>query len=468
MKKSKHSKRWIAVFLMPFFLGTVGCNVESEQETYFGTIECDSDLEPEQKQGTNRSIYVAKYPEMNPYPQTDGFSYDEKEYEAWKESVESLQADSEEYKEGIWEFTEKTMQEILSETDGENKIYSPLNIYMALGMLTEITNGNSREQVLALLHTDTIEELRTKVNTLWKEHYCDDGRKTSLLASSVWLNHTLEYIPETLEQLASTYYASSFWGEMGSKEYNIKLHEWLNEQTGGLLKEQAEGIEFSKDTIMALATTVYFKAKWRNEFFLENTTEEIFHGSNGDITCEFMHQSRSDMYYWGEQFSAVGRSFESGGEMYLILPDEGVSVEELVQDASVIEFMKSGWDWENSKRVIVNQSIPKFDVVSSIDLKENLKQLGVMDVFDRSKSDFSTLTPLEEELGGIFVSKIDHAARVTIDEKGCEAAAYTVMQMNTSAMLPEEEMDFVLDRPFLFVITGEDGLPLFIGIVNQP
>jgi hypothetical protein len=31
----------------------------------------------------------------------------------------------------------------------------------------------------------------------------------------------------------------------------------------------------------------------------------------------------------------------------------------------------------------------------------------------------------------------------------------------------QDEIDFVLDRPFLFVITGEDGLPLFIGIVNQ-
>ncbi len=30
-------------------------------------------------------------------------------------------------------------------------------------------------------------------------------------------------------------------------------------------------------------------------------------------------------------------------------------------------------------------------------------------------------------------------------------------------MPPEEEVDFTLDRPFLFVITGEDGLPLFVG-----
>ena len=37
-----------------------------------------------------------------------------------------------------------------------------------------------------------------------------------------------------------------------------------------------------------------------------------------------------------------------------------------------------------------------------------------------------------------------------------------------AAMPPEDEMDFTLDRPFLFVITNAGGLPLFAGIVNHP
>jgi len=35
----------------------------------------------------------------------------------------------------------------------------------------------------------------------------------------------------------------------------------------------------------------------------------------------------------------------------------------------------------------------------------------------------------------------------------------------------EDEIDFVLDRPFLFAITNswrDSGLPLFVGVVNQP
>lgn len=56
-----------------------------------------------------------------------------------------------------------------------------------------------------------------------------------------------------------------------------------------------------------------------------------------------------------------------------------------------------------------------------------------------------------------------------VDEEGCEAAAYTVIMVGAGAeMPPDDEVDFTLDRPFLFAITGEGNLPLFVGVVNQP
>lgn len=53
-----------------------------------------------------------------------------------------------------------------------------------------------------------------------------------------------------------------------------------------------------------------------------------------------------------------------------------------------------------------------------------------------------------------------------IDEEGCTVAAFTVMIECTSAEPPDEEVDFVLDRPFIFVIESESGQILFTGIVN--
>ena len=71
------------------------------------------------------------------------------------------------------------------------------------------------------------------------------------------------------------------------------------------------------------------------------------------------------------------------------------------------------------KYLIVNQSIPKFDMVSDLDLVTGLKNLGVTDVFDAEASDFSPMTTEKDQ---IFVSEVKHAARLMIDEEGCTAA----------------------------------------------
>ena len=69
---------------------------------------------------------------------------------------------------------------------------------------------------------------------------------------------------------------------------------------------------------------------------------------------------------------------------------------------------------------------------------------------------------------GIFVSQAKHGVRVAVDEEGVTAAAYTLMSMAGAGEPPADEIDFTLDRPFLFALSDRQGLPLFTGVVNQP
>ena len=90
--------------------------------------------------------------------------------------------------------------------------------------------------------------------------------------------------------------------------------------------------------------------------------------------------------------------------------------------------------------------------------------MGISDVFNAEKADFSPMTDDSE----VALTQAQHAARVAIDEEGVTAAAYTVMQVASAAAPPDQKVDFTLDRPFVFAITGEDGLPLFVGVVHKP
>jgi len=416
----------------------------------------------------------AVYPEMVPYPNEMEY-FDQKSgefndegfrvvFDAWREQQRARYPE-EGYADNLTGFFKKSITQLLAGDEPENRVYSPLNVYLALSMLAELTDGNSRAQILDLLGSDSMEELREQATALWKANYNDDGATTTILASSLWLDEDINFIQPTLDTLADTYYASSYRGQMGSDEFNKALQSWLNEQTGGLLEEQASQIELDAQTLMALATSIYFRAKWSSEFSEGMTEEKTFHAPDGDMTCDFMHQGGSDTYYWGDQFSAVKKRFEGGEAMWFILPDEGTTPEQLLNDPQVMEFLLQKGEWANNKHLIVNKAIPKFDVASQLDLCDGLKALGITDVFDYETSDFS---PMTTDLDEIFLSQVKHDARVMIDEEGCTAAAYTVMAMAGAGMPPKEEVDFVLDRPFLFAITGYDDLPLFVGVVNQP
>lgn len=429
--------------------------------------------------GNAYALAEAEYPEMAPYPNEADFmdektgAFDDegffKAYDAWWEARQAQRGQSVGYTDGLNEFFSATMRQFLSGAGTENRVYSPLNVYLALSMLAEITDGNTRQQIMDLLGEAQIESLRERVSALWNANYCKDGAVTSVLANSLWLNETVDFKQSTLDRLAKTYYVSSYRGEMGSAEFTRALQDWLNEQTDGLLQEQVSDIELDRQTILALASTIYFKAKWSSEFSESATEAGAFHAINGDVTCDFMHQSNSKSYFWGDGFSAVTQNLDESGSMWLILPDEGVLVDDLLSDSAIMEMISTGnqldGGWKNKKRLTVNLAMPKFDVASDVELRDGLKALGVTDVFDDMSADFSPLTP---EIDGIGLDSARHAARVMVDEEGCTAAAFTVLQREAGDMPPDEEVDFVLDRPFLFVITGADGLPLFAGVVNQP
>ena len=421
------------------------------------------------------AITLAQYPEMAQYPSerdflsADGNFDDEgfiEAYDAWWEDRRARQEQPEGYDQGYGDFCAASLETFLGGGDGENRVYSPLSVYLALGMLAELTDGESRQQVLDLLGCDSIDTLRQRASSLWDANYCADGSAVSLLGSSVWLSDSVTYVPETLEQLAETYRASSYQGTMGSEDYNELLQNWLSDQTGGLLKDQAGSITLRPDTILALATTIQFRAKWIEEYQKENTAPGTFHSPGGDVTCDFLHKSDSNLYYWADQFTAISRNLRESGQMWYLLPDEGVDVEALLSDPQALDLLLSrGEGWENQKFLIVNESIPKFDVTSQMDLVEGLKALGVTDVFDGAVSDFS---PMTENADGIFVSQARHDARVAIDEEGVTAAAYTVIATAGAGEPPKDEVDFTVDRPFLFAITSYTGQILFVGLVQNP
>ena len=399
-------------------------------------------------------------------------------------SAEDLQKAGEAKGSGIplADFFTRSMAEILggAETEGNhaNRVYSPLNSYMALAMLAECTGGESRAEILQLLGADSIETLRKQASSIYLANSLYTHEAKSVLANSLWLSNGISYHEDTVKTLADTYFASSFRGEMGSEEYNKALRTWIKEATDGLLDSRyTNGVSMTPNTVAAVVSAMNLDVKW-DGFKKNDSHPGTFNAPGGKRDVTYMYQDiESTTYVLGDSFQAVRVKMGGGMSMWLILPngDAGrFTPEELLRNETYSTFVRTlickeyraGWGeigeglaWRPAK---VHLTLPRFDITAENNLKDSFRRLGISKVFSEHEADFSGIS---EE--GAYLSELRQASRLIANEEGVRAVSFTFGGAETMAPIPGE-VSLVFNRPFLFLLTSADDLPLYAGIVNQP
>lgn len=385
------------------------------------------------------------------------------EYLKWNREIGQTASLSKTLQKNAGDYYTMIMQDVLSNSD-ENTVCSPLNIYITFSMLAEITDGNTRSQILDMLGVTDIETLREQVQSMWESTYRDIPIAKCVPANSLWLDGSETYNSETLQRLAEKYYASTFSGIPGSAEMDEALKTWMDANTFGLLSDYIRDINSNPDAVLEMISTLYYKAAWEKPFSTDETTQGIFHGIKGDTEVDMMYQSIDNGYVNdADAYTAVKLGLSGGESMYLYLPDEGVNVDTLLSDPDILSSVNSNVrkdkQWIYTK---VHISLPRFRVSEKLDLIPILEKHGVTDVLADNIADFSPLT----EKQGITLSNAEHAAVLELDEEGVTGAAYTtgwiVYDVSTS-----NEIDLIFNRPFMFVVAGMDGSILFAGVVKN-
>jgi serpin B len=242
-----------------------------------------------------------------------------------------------------------------------------------------------------------------------------------------------------------------------------QINDWVNKKTDSMIPEMIK--QFGENTVAVLLNSIAFDAEWKNNYEKNDVNENgEFTLENGKkVKCSLMNSMEKGYIRDG---SAEGFIKKYKGEKYAfmaILPDKGVSLSDYVRSLTAEKFARLYNSRNNNESVIA--SLPKFKYDYSTCLNDPLKQMGIADVFDPSKSDLSGITDRYK----MYISNVAHKTHIEVNEQGTKAAAATEIQLDVSGALPADMHTVSLDRPFVYAIMDTTtGLPVYLGTVCDP
>ena len=346
----------------------------------------------------------------------------------------------------------------------DNWLVSPFSLQCALGMLSNGANGETREEILHALGLSQYsqEEVNAYFKKLIEGLHTVNSAITVKTANSVWGNAGVPLKDDFQKMNIENYSAMVSQLDFSDPSAVDQINAWCDRNTEGLIPSILD--EVNPTATVYLLNSLYFKARWESEFAPEKTQEGDFNTSSGKVVkAHFMQTQRMAAYVENEWFTSTSLSYQNDSyAMRLILPQPEISIDQVLQALSESD----GNLWKNVVLADINLKMPRFTLENKMDLTPTLQALGMEKAFT-NEADFSSMSDIST-----YISMVQQATRLKVDEEGSEGAAVTVIGGYLSDLmrpLPEEEVDFFLDRPFLFqILEPTTGTVLFMGQVGSP
>lgn len=342
---------------------------------------------------------------------------------------------------------------------GENTLLSPLSVALALSMTANGAAGDTRAEFEALLGAD-VDTLNENAASLLADYLALEGSTQSAVANSLWVDQGLTADELFLERCAAFYEAGVYQADLDTEETRDAVNDWISQVTRGMIPQMLQK-PLPEETALLLANALWLKTTWAEEFDPSGTHTRPFTAADGAVTdTDFLSNGiRTEQYFRTEDAAGVVLPYDDGRLAFAaVLPDgdldgwlEGVDGETF---SNLLEAAEDA---------TVSLCLPKFEAEWGGSLSDALKGMGLETAFDPDRADFSGLGTTEDGLP-LFVSSVDHRAKIEVNEEGTEAAAATVVAMPAGAPAPAERVELVFDRPFCYAVVDlERGVPLFLG-----
>ncbi|MDR2651975.1 MAG: serpin family protein [Prevotellaceae bacterium] len=349
--------------------------------------------------------------------------------------------------------------------DTENMVVSPFSLSMALAMVWNGAEGETKREIQETLGLGNYPE--DEVNAYFKKMYdavleTDPNTKLAI-ANSIWTHEGFP-VKQAFYDINKTWYnAETYELDFSSPDAVTTINKWCADNTNGLIDKIIEVIP--GDVVMYLMNALYFNGIWSSKFDASQTQKQPFYKEDGTtVTADMMFQNQMLGYYEDEHLALAALNYGNGAfSMIFALPNQDVTFDAMLNQLTQPDYFANSVQTALQPSYDVDLFIPKFKIEFKQDLNTTLMYMGMILPF--GNADFSGISDI-----ALAISRIFQKAYIDVNEKGTEAAAVTVVSMEVTSALPEpQKVTFRADRPFMFAIReNSTGAILFMGKVGNP
>jgi serine protease inhibitor len=355
------------------------------------------------------------------------------------------------------------LRELRAERADANVFISPASIAIALAMVANGAEGETRAAILGTLglQGEPIGALNAANQALVVP--LNESQSVQLaIANAVWIKQGFAVEPAFKTNLETQYSAQVENLDFQSSAAVPSINAWVAKHTHDRIRKILDSIDPA--TVVLLANAVAFKGKWTLQFDPKATQPHDFTLPEGSAQSVAMMQNTARYAYAnanGLETIRLPYSDESFA-MYVVLPQDKVAMDAFLHGLTpdTFETLRSSLE---SKRGTIE--LPRFSIDYETSLNAMLAKLGMGIAFGNA-ANFDGIHPAPPP---IHISEVRHASFLKVDEEGTEAAAVTSISMRTSAIALERPFHMIVDRPFFLAIRDErSGLIIFSGTIAKP
>lgn len=326
--------------------------------------------------------------------------------------------------------------------NGENVVFSPLSLSLALAMVAEGAEGETYKQFSNTIGWGNAsrEEVASFYGKMITGLVEADRQVSFSSSNSLWAAKDLGVKESYLKTLSNGFSAEGYAVDFSLSETLDKINAWCSSKTEGKIRQLLSQLD--DKTRMMLINALLFKAPWGVTLEVKNNRD--FQTETAVISKDYLWADTSLWYSDYDKYEIVGIPYGNGAyEMDIVLPKKGVSSAEAIfalnpQSLACLHLMP------------VELYFPKFSLEFSTEswLPSCLKELGMVLPFSE-QANFSGIST--EQLN---ISTILQKIRLDVTENGTEFAALTGIAMVGTVYPGEVPEKVVVDvnHPFAYII----------------